>query len=237
MSVLVPLYVHPAEDPAAWHRLIRCARQTYAVVLNPASGPGRRPDPAFAAAAAAVRAAGGRVLGYVDTAYGERPAAEVADDVSRHLDWYGADGCFLDQMTASPPELPACRRLVKRVRRLGAAPVVLNPGVYPAPGYLRTADLVVTFEGSWSTYVSAFSSPPWTARFPPERICHLVYGVPAPLVPLAIRTARQRGAAVHGPVTGELPNPWKELTPALTEEATEIAGGAGQGDGREGQRR
>ncbi|MFJ4518295.1 spherulation-specific family 4 protein [Streptomyces sp. NPDC088816] len=216
MSLLVPLYVHPAEDPGAWHRLIRSASRTYGVVLNPASGPGAGPDPAFTAVAEALRAAGARLLGYVDTDYGTRDAAEVADEVRRHREWYAADGCFLDRVTAAPDGLPACRKLVRSARRLGAGTVVLNPGVHPAPGYARIADLTVTFEGHWSTYVSAFSRPAWTARQPAERFCHLVYGVPEALVPLAVRTACARGAAVCGPVTGEQPNPWAGLTPALT---------------------
>ncbi|MEU2881243.1 MULTISPECIES: spherulation-specific family 4 protein [unclassified Streptomyces] len=216
MSLLIPLYVHPAEDPGAWHRLIRAAAHTYGVVLNPASGPGETPDPAFASVAGALREAGARLLGYVDTDYGARDPAEVADEVRRHREWYAADGCFLDRVTAAPDGLAACRRLVRASRRLGAGTVVLNPGVHPAPGYTRLADLTVTFEGHWSTYVSAFSRPSWTARQPPGRLCHLVYGVPEALVPLAVRTARERGAAVCGPVTGEPPNPWVELTPALT---------------------
>lgn len=120
-------------------------------------------------------------------------------------------------MTSDPAELPACRRLVRAVRRLGTTTVVPNPGVHPAPGYARVADLTVTFEGHWTTYVSAFSRPAWTARHPPERFCHLVYGVPEALVPLAVRTARERGAAVCGPVTGEPPNPWAQLTPVPSE--------------------
>ncbi|MFF8595012.1 spherulation-specific family 4 protein [Streptomyces sp. NPDC015220] len=216
MSLLIPLYVHPAEDPGAWHRLITAAAGTYAVVLNPASGPGAAPDPAFAAVAGALREAGARLLGYVDTDYGARDPAEVADDVRRHRQWYAADGAFLDRVTAAPDGLAACRRLVRSVRRLGAGTVVLNPGVHPAPGYARLADLTITFEGHWSTYVSAFSRPAWAARLQPERLCHLVYGVPEALVPLAVRTARERGAAVCGPVTAEPPNPWVELTPALT---------------------
>ncbi|KDQ70546.1 spherulation-specific family 4 protein [Streptomyces halstedii] len=215
MSLLVPLYVHPAEDPGAWHRLIAAARRTYAVVLNPASGPGTAPDPAYVSAAAALRSAGAHVLGYVDTDYGERPPSEVADEVAKHRDWYQADGCFLDRTPSGAAELPTCRRLVRRIRRSGVPLVALNPGVHPAPGYIRAADLVVTFEGHWSTYVSAFSRPEWAVRQPPDRFCHLVYGVPAALIPLAVRTARERGAAVSGPVTGELPNPWARLTPAL----------------------
>ncbi|MBV2356277.1 spherulation-specific family 4 protein [Streptomyces sp. J2-1] len=217
MSLLVPLYVHPAEDPGAWHRLIAAAGRTFGVVLNPANGPGTAPDPAFAAAAAALREAGARLLGYVDTDYGVRERADVVADLRRHREWYGTDGCFLDRVTAGPDGVPGCRRLAREARAIGAGPVVINPGVHPAPGYVRLADLTVTFEGHWSTYVSAFTRPEWASRHPPDRFCHLVYGVPAPLVPLAVRTAHERGAAVCGPVTGEPPNPWSRLTPALAE--------------------
>ncbi|MEI7032538.1 spherulation-specific family 4 protein [Streptomyces pratensis] len=215
MSLLIPLYVHPAEDPDAWRRLVAAADRTCAVVLNPADGPGSSPDPAFTAAAAAVRGAGARLLGYVDTDYGARPAAEVLADAARHREWYATDGCFLDQVSADAGALPAYRTLVRALRRRGASPVVLNPGVHPAAGYARLADLLVTFEGSWATYVSAFSRPGWTTRHSSDRFCHLVYGVPEALVPLAVRTAHERGAAVSGPVTGEPPNPWARLTPVL----------------------
>ncbi|GAB2448313.1 spherulation-specific family 4 protein [Streptomyces incanus] len=216
MSLLIPLYVHPAEDPGAWHRLITAADRTYAVVLNPANGPGAGPDQAFAAVADALRTAGARLLGYVDTDYGARDPSAVTADARRHREWYAVDGCFLDRVTAGPDGLPGCRRLVRSLRRTGARTVVLNPGVDPAPGYVRLADLTVTFEGHWSTYVAAFSRSARAKPPPPERLCHLVYGVPEALVPLAVRTAQDRGAGICGPVTGELPNPWAGLTPALT---------------------
>ncbi|WP_392973035.1 spherulation-specific family 4 protein [Streptomyces sp. LN245] len=217
MSLLIPLYVHPGAAPDAWQRLTETADRTYGVVINPADGPGESPDPAFAAAADALCSAGARLLGYVDTDYGARDPDLIADEVLRHRDWYGTQGCFLDRVAPTPKALPGCERLVRSLRGLGAAPVVLNMGVHPAPGYARCADLLVTFEGHWSTYVAAFSRPAWTVRHAPELFCHLVYGVPEALVPLAVRTARDRGAAVAGPVTGELPNPWSRLTPALSQ--------------------
>ncbi|MEV8393144.1 MULTISPECIES: spherulation-specific family 4 protein [unclassified Streptomyces] len=222
MRLLIPLYVHPSQDPGAWALPAAESHSVHGVVLNPANGPGSARDPAFTAVSRALRAAGVRVLGYVDTGYGERPAREVANDFARHREWYETDGCFLDQVTPERDGLPACRRLVGELRRIGAGTVVLNSGVYPAPGYARLADLIVVFEGHWSTYARAFSRPKWTARYPPERFCHLVYGVPPALVPLAVRTARQRHAAVCGPVTGELPNPWAGLTPALTGEEHDL---------------
>ncbi|MFE4832530.1 spherulation-specific family 4 protein [Streptomyces sp. NPDC056672] len=208
MTLLVPLYIHPAEDPAAWRLLASAAGRIHGVVLNPGDGPGDAPDPSFVTAARALREAGTRVLGYVDLDYGERPGTAVRDDLDRHREWYGVDGCFLDRAPAGAADLRRCRRLVRAARRRGAATVVLNPGVHPARGYARTADLVVTFEGHWTTYLSSFVRPRWTSRYPPERFCHLVYGVPPALTRLAVRTALERGAAVSCPVAGELPNPW-----------------------------
>ncbi|MGY0019397.1 spherulation-specific family 4 protein [Streptomyces sp. cg35] len=206
--LLVPLYVHPATDPGAWQALVVAAPQLYGVVLNVTDGPGRAPDPAFAAASRALREAGVRVLGYVDTAYGEREPGPVTDDVSRHRDWYGVDGCFLDRVAPGRGDLRRTRRLVRSARDEGASTVVLNPGVHPASGYAGAADLLVTFEGHWSTYLRAFDAPQWTARHSPEHFCHLVYGVPPTLTRLAARTALRRGAAVHCAVPGSGPNPW-----------------------------
>ncbi|MFK4065573.1 spherulation-specific family 4 protein [Streptomyces sp. NPDC029674] len=219
MTLLVPLYVHPVVDPAAWRALVAAAPRLYGVVLNAADGPGTAPDPAFADAARELRAAGVRVLGYVDTAYGERPLDAVTDDLERHRAWYEVDGCFFDRVTSGRRELRQCRRFVRSARGRGARTVVLNPGVHPAPGYARAADLLVTFEGHWSTYLRSFEAPPWTARHSPEHFCHLVYGVPPALSRLAARTAARRGAGVHCAVPGAGPNPWMEPPSDGTEDA------------------
>ncbi|MEU2156148.1 spherulation-specific family 4 protein [Streptomyces sp. NPDC019396] len=219
MSLLVPLYVHPAEDPDAWRLLASAADRIYGVVLNTADGPGTSPDPAFVSAARALRAAGTRVLGYVDLDYGVRPDDAVLRDIDRHREWYGTDGCFFDQVPADRSALPGCRRLVRAARQRGAETVVLNHGVHPAPGYARIADLLVTFEGPWTVYLSSFTLPRWTARHPPERFCHLVYGVPPALARVAEKAATERGAAVSCAVADTLPNPWLAPPPVLFEES------------------
>ncbi|MCX5386952.1 spherulation-specific family 4 protein [Streptomyces sp. NBC_00083] len=215
MMLLVPLYVHPAEDPDAWRRLAEAAADLYGVVLNAADGPGEFPDPAFTGPVEALRAAGVRVLGYVDLDYGARPADAVVRDIERHRAWYGADGFFLDRAPADRTGLPFVRRVARAARRAGGTSLVLNPGVHPAPEYLKVADLIVTFEGHWSTYVSTFTRPGWADRQPPERLCHLVYGVPDAFLALALRTTGERGAGVCCVVGRELPNPWAALPPVL----------------------
>ncbi|MCX4820819.1 spherulation-specific family 4 protein [Streptomyces sp. NBC_01142] len=215
MTLLVPMYVHPAVDPAAWRALVAAAPRLYGVVLNIDDGPGTAPDPAFADAARALRAAGVRVLGYTDTDYGRRPARAVALDFERHRDWYATDGFFLDQVAPDPAGLRHYRRLARAARARGGRTVALNPGVHPAPGYASVADLLVTFEGNWDAYRTAPVAPAWTADHPPETFCHLVHGVPTRLCGLAARTAELRRAAVHCAVAGHGPNPWSALPPAL----------------------
>ncbi|MGC5565158.1 spherulation-specific family 4 protein [Streptomyces sp. FR-108] len=212
--LLVPLYVHPAVDPAAWQALTRVPSLLYGVVLNVADGPGVTRDPAFAAAAGALRAAGVRVLGYLDTAYGTRPHRTVLQELRRHISWYGTDGVFLDQAGAEAGLLPYYRALAEGIRGHGIGTVTLNPGIHPDPGYASIADLLVTFEGDWQTYLTS-AVPPWTETHPPTRFCHLIHGVPDGLCDLAARTARIRRTGVHCAVPGAGANPWAALPPAV----------------------
>jgi hypothetical protein len=205
--LLVPFYEHPADRPDDWEALLGAARRLHGVVLNPASGPGSAPDPAFAAVAGRLRASGVRVLGYVDTDYARRPHGRVAADLVRHRDWYGTDGAFLDQVSSGPGALAHYRRLAVAARSAGAASLVFNHGVHPDPGYLPLADVLVTFEGTWETYRSADPPPDWTARHPADRFCHLVHAAPADVDALAAR----RGAAVHCAVPGDGAHPWGTL--------------------------
>ncbi|NUK88650.1 spherulation-specific family 4 protein [Streptomyces lunaelactis] len=204
-TLLVPYYEHPAERPDAWDAVVAAAPRLYGVVLNPADGPGTAPDPAFAAVAERLRAAGVRVLGYADTAYARRPHSAVVHDLLRHRDWYGADGAFLDQVSAEPGALPHYRRLTVAARAAGARTLVLNHGVHPDPGYAQLAELLVTFEGPWDTYRDLVL-PLWTAAHPPERFCHLIYAAPP--------NARA-AAAVHCLVPGTGAHPWGTLPHAL----------------------
>nr|WP_155073989.1 spherulation-specific family 4 protein [Streptomyces taklimakanensis] len=208
--MLVPLYVHPSVDPEPWEVLAREPGGLYGVVVNSADGPGPYPDPALASAAARLGRAGVPLLGYVDTAYGARPARAVLRDVRRHRRWYGVGGVFLDRAAPGADSLSHYRRLVRGARLLGASTAVLNPGTHPAPGYAAAADVLVTFEGRWEDY-RGITVPAWVREHPPHRFCHLVYAVPGGMGAEAARTAHERGAAVHCAVPGEGANPWRSV--------------------------
>lgn len=202
-TLLIPYYEHPSVRPAEWDAIIAAAPRLYGVVLNPASGPGDARDEAFAEIAARLRAAGVRVLGYADTDYARRPPADVVRDLTRHRDWYGTDGVFLDQVTSGPEEFAYYRRLATAVR----GTLALNHGTTPHPSYARIADVLVTFEGTWSTYRR---QPPQPWRGGTDvRLCHLVYGVPD-----GVELAAE-GADLYCAVPGVGDHPWGTLPHTL----------------------
>ncbi|MFF9151128.1 spherulation-specific family 4 protein [Streptomyces sp. NPDC014846] len=210
-TLLVPYYEHPAVRPAGWAAVLAAAPRLYGVVLNPASGPGDRPDAAFARTAAGLRAAGVTVLGYVDTGYGRRPHEDVVRDLARHRAWYGTEGAFLDQVSSGIGEFGHYERLAAAARALGCPTLALNHGTRPHPAYAALAELLVTFEGPWSAYRRTPARAPVPAPGAPA--CHLVYGVPAGADVAA--AARARGARVHCAVPGDGPHPWGTLPHGL----------------------
>ncbi|MFM9558784.1 MULTISPECIES: spherulation-specific family 4 protein [Streptomyces] len=213
-SFLVPYYEHPRDRPAAWDALVDAAPLLYGVVLNPANGPGDGPDPAFIRVAGRLRAAGVRLLGYADTAYGRRPVTDVVRELTRYHAWYGTDGAFLDQVAAELGAFDHYRRLAAAVWGAGPATLALNPGTPPHPAYARIADLVVTFEGCWDTYRDQPPEPwPGGSAGLGARVCHLVHGVP-PGTDVA-GVAHARGATVHCAVPGVGDHPWGTLPHAL----------------------
>ena len=210
-QLLDPYYEHPTARPAEWAAIVAAAPRLYGVILNPASGPGEAPDPAFAEVAAQLRAAEVRLLGYTDTDYGRRPYPAVVQDLTRHRDRYGTDGAFLDQVTAEHKDFRHYQRLATAALGAGCGTLVLNHGTTPHPSYARIADALITFEGPWTTY-RTLSPQPWRGT-PGVLLGHLVHGVPSGVDFAA--EARARGASVHCVVPGMGDHPWGTLPHTL----------------------
>jgi hypothetical protein len=210
----VPAYFHPGWASADWRALAGLGPRLAFAVLNPDSGPGRSVDPAYREPVAAVQAAGGSVIGYVDTGYGRRPGSDVLRDLTVYRSGYGLRGAFLDQVPSGREHLAHYRRLADAARRIGLDFLVLNPGVTPDPGYAELTDVVVTFEGPWATYGDHVVAD-WTRRHPPERFCHLVHSTP-PAELASVRDGahgRHAGTVYATELTGA--NPWGSLSAQL----------------------
>jgi hypothetical protein len=212
----VPAYFHPADNPAGWKALAALGPTLAFAIVNPNSGPADAPDPRYREPIKAVHAAGGRVIGYVDTAYGHRPAADVLSDIKAYHSWYGLRGAFLDQVSSHPDQLAHYRDVAGSARRAGLDYLVINPGVVPHPGYAEIADTVVTFEGPWTEYRGPEVAD-WMRLHPIQRFCHLVYGAPKGTLTDAVRdsTARHVGVLYTTELTGA--NPWSGLSTDLAQ--------------------
>ncbi|MDT0494627.1 spherulation-specific family 4 protein [Streptomyces sp. NPDC012600] len=214
----VPGYAHPLLAPAEWAELVRPGTPLHWAVLNIAGGPGTRPDPHCLEVAGrlrnareralhgeepddSVRACGGRLLGHLDLAHGERPFDELIADARAFIDWYRVGGFYLARCPAERAQLPGVRRLTGTLHALLAESdsaddggrLVLGHGTHPYPGYAEAADQLVTFQGPWTDYRWSQVAE-WTADYPPGRFAHFVHGVPRTHLDEAMRVARWQGA-------------------------------------------
>ncbi|MFE7424859.1 MULTISPECIES: spherulation-specific family 4 protein [unclassified Streptomyces] len=131
----VPGYAHPLLAPTEWAELTRPGTPLHWAVLNIDDGPGARPDPHCLEAAGrlrnareralhgdaphdSVRAAGGRLLGHLDLAFGSRPFGDLMADAQSFLSWYRVDGFYLGRCPSERAELPAVRRLTSTLATL-----------------------------------------------------------------------------------------------------------------------
>jgi hypothetical protein len=219
--LVVPAYFHPGLAPDDWARMATQAAQIRLVVLNPASGPGDQPDPAYTEPLARLREAGVPVVGYADTNYGRRPWRDALADITRYLDWYGVIGVMFDRVTAGLPELRHYALLARRARQAGARVVVFNHGVHPHPAYARHADILGTFEGPWNVYLEQ-AVPRWTRSWPADRFYHVVYSVPPEHLENAFLMAGRRRAGCVYVTDLSGGNPYRRLPAVMPAPAAPI---------------
>ena len=183
-------------------------------VANVYNGPTAQAVSAWTSAIRQAHQGGIKVIGYVDTGYlGETTVghpeglatrsgltglaawtAQAQADVASWYQHYGSDlaGVFFDQVPdrCGSPAAPtlysdAYSTLGNEVKRAHpGALTVLNPGTAVPRCFEDSADVLVTFEGTYAAYMGATSShdgyrPLSWVPTDPQRVCHLVYGAPS----------------------------------------------------------
>jgi hypothetical protein len=188
---LLPLYVHPQVDPAAWRHAAAAVGEHLTVVVRDDGD-----DPAVAGALSQLAAAGVATLGHVDAQFATRPVADLQEAVAR---WARCpvSGIFLDQTPTSPFSIGPVALAVRAARR-GGLSVVLNPGTATDPLYRELGARVCTFEGTWQRYRD------WSGHGSRPGDGHLVHSVPPESMAEAQALLRQRRAG-FGLVTDRTP--------------------------------
>lgn len=212
----IPAYFYPGP---LWDQAIAGSPIVGIMTMNPASGPGAASNPDYVAAVKKAQSAIIRVIGYVHTSYGTRPLADVEAEIDKYKAWYHVNGIFVDEVSSNARDLPYYQKLAYYIRATNVRLVMLNPGTVPDHGYMKAGDIVVVFEGNYSSYLLLPPLPRWVSSYSPHRFSHLIYGVPsdpgAPTMSAAmtqvIDLSRQRNAGHVYVTNDDLPNPWDTL--------------------------
>jgi hypothetical protein len=215
LGLLVPAYFDPVVG-GPWDSLNQAAQKVPLIaIMNPNNGPSTTSNAEYSRATAALRTAGGQVIGYVYTSYTARPIDQVKADIDRYDTFYAIDGIFVDEMTNDSvvAHLAYYQELYRYIKSKRLSYLVVgNPGINTLETYLTTpvTDALVTFESNagYAQYVP----DAWTRNHPPTAFSHLCYAVGAPAtmtnyVQLAV--ARNAGYIY---VTDDVANnPWDTL--------------------------
>ncbi len=218
-NISIPAYFSPG---SLWDQVISGSPRVNLLVMNPASGPGREASRDYVAAVRKARTNGLTVVGYVPTSYGSRDPAMVKAEVDAYKTWYGVDGIFLDEVSADVTGISYYRELAAYIRAEPGALVALNPGTFPAEEYALVGDVMLVFEGSYSSYLS-METPAWAANYPASKFWHVVYDAPtAQEMKEAVRLSRHRNSKQLYVTDGGLPNPYGRLPAYWLEEVSEV---------------
>jgi tRNA A-37 threonylcarbamoyl transferase component Bud32 len=215
VRLLVPAYFYPG---GAWLRhweklFLSAASVDIVAIVNPASGPGDKRDPNYSDVIRRARGVDLTLIGYVSTARGERPWADVRAEVDRWFEFYPeVQGIFFDQQASGPEKVGYYVRATEYVRgkRPGSL-VVANPGMNCSREYLVRAAADVFCVGEHDQDVS-IGLPKWVEEATPDRCAVLVHHVERPEQMRQILRALVEKRIGYVYVTdGRLPNPWDRL--------------------------
>ncbi|KAF7790890.1 hypothetical protein EIP86_001848 [Pleurotus ostreatoroseus] len=167
-GVIVPLYIYPASAPScdAWSPLFTAISSNptvpFFVIVNPASGPGganTQPNSDYQGCVPKLKASNVKILGYVDTANGNRASSAVIQDIDTYAGWssaYRPVGIFFDDVTPSSGLLSDYTTWTSSARQAlngGAGFVILNPGGSVGDTqYFSIADQIVTMENFYDDF-------------------------------------------------------------------------------------
>ncbi len=225
LRLLVPAYQYPTEG-TLWSELTEAAaRVSVTAILNPDNGPGAVVDPDYVAVVNALRAAGGRVIGYVFTQYTARDTGLVLADARRYASLYAIDGIFVDEMTddAGAPHVGYYADLAAALRAFRPEwSVTGNPGTLCAPEYVTVAglDRILTFEDG-AGYLG-WEPDPWMLAQPPGRFASLLHSSGSVAMRAALAHAADRNVGAIYVTDDVLPNPWDALPSYWEEEVAVI---------------
>lgn len=214
-GTIVPLYTNPGD--ASWATVV-AAKQAHPsvpviAIVNPSNGPGGAQDPGYTSGIAKLTAAGVKVIGYVHTQYGSRPASQLQAEMDQWHSWYpSVSGIFFDEMANSPGYESYYSSLGSYAKSHVGNFTVGNPGTDSAQSYVGTLDVLLIYESNGVPSLSAVTG--WHASFARSN-----FGV----IPYKVSSLDSAFIAAVRPYVGyiylqsdDLPNPWDSVPTYLS---------------------
>ena len=234
LKILLPLYIYPnwyEADNYIWSQVTNAAEKVPIVaIINPHNGPdGSPPNQDYARGLEDLNRAGVKMLGYVYTKYGDRPLAEVKQDIDLYYQHFGVKGIFLDESASSENQIAYYQDIYRHIKAKDAqAQVVINPGTHTDAVYLTSpaADTAVIFE-NFSDNWNRYQPRPYVSRQPSQHFAGLIHSVPdAATMKSHIDQAIERNIG-YIYITDDRPDrgdgdPWNSLPTYWQEEVTYI---------------
>ncbi|KAJ5646875.1 Spherulation-specific family 4 [Penicillium lividum] len=197
-SILLPLYIWPT-DNTTWGPVYEAAAGNpdieFQVIVNPSSGPGDTtyPEAAYIAGIAQLNSYDNVVvLGYIPTEYATRDISDVESDISTYSGWaayteknIAVSGIFFDEAprTDDTSLISYMTEVADNARSHSLNTVVFNPGTKleegAVNGYFDAADLIVEFENSYETWVTAVPADEFSSVEDYSKDAVLLYSVPS----------------------------------------------------------
>jgi hypothetical protein len=210
-GTIVPLYTYPT-DPS-WTAIAAAKRNHPSVeviaIANPNSGPGAAQDANYTNGILALQAAGIKVIGYVHSSYGSRPAADVQADMDLWKQFYpSVSGIMIDEMGGTAGQESYYALLTAHARAHGFSMTVGNPGQDIGNSFVGTVDTVFIYENSGLPQLTSLANE--HAGLAPSNFALIPYNVAA-LDKTYVQSAGQAFRYIY--LTNDnLPNPWDSLS-------------------------
>jgi hypothetical protein len=179
IKMVVPMYSDPA---AILPSIASDSSSVQMVILNPAVSQRFDYSSTLALLVQTAQAAGIKVLGYVPSDYdnGVVPLSYSETLMSDYSAWYHVNGFFIDEVntTCLPAPLSYYTSVSQFARaQPGVDTVVMNLGGDAGSCYIGMANIFVTFENTYSAYLSA-SPPSWASGLPSSDFLNIIYDTP-----------------------------------------------------------
>ncbi|KAJ7776433.1 Spherulation-specific family 4-domain-containing protein [Mycena metata] len=154
LGILLPLYISPGSNCAAWSPAFKAisaeSNTKWYIIVDPDNGPGST-DQLYQTCVSIIPSSNDQVImGYVDT-----QAGNVEADINTYAGWPSSArpaGIYFDNINSTASKLSTYQSYVSYAKSKGFTFIGLDPGETTDASYLSMADLVNTYEDSYSSF-------------------------------------------------------------------------------------